>query len=336
MSVLSSVDTETAISYFNKGHELQQSGQLDQAIVCYQQAIEIDAKCFEAYHKLGDILQERGKLDEAIAFYRKGLEIEPSFYWSHVNLGAALAKIRCWDEATACYQAATQINPSSMNFQLFCNSLGEGGLVDEAIACVRKLHIVRGWEISSLKGYEFTRDWFSNQIPNWKQYFKQFVDVDGLNALEIGSYEGMSTCWFLEQVLTHKSARITCVDPFTASWGKYEHFFDSNILKTGSAFKVKKLRGMSYNALKPLEPSSYDFVYIDGSHFASDVLEEAILSWRLLKVGGLMIFDDYQLKYPNNPTQNPQIGIDAFLAAFSPKLELVVKSLQVIVKKIAD
>ena len=336
MSILSSFDTETAMSYFNKAHELQQSGQLDQAIVYYQQAIESDANCCQAYHKLGDIFQGQEKLDEAIAYYRKAIEIEPQLYWSHINLGAALGKLRCWDEATDCYQAATQINSSSMNFQLFCNSLAEGGLVDEAIACVRKLHIARGWELSNLKGYEFTRDWFSNQIPNWQQYFKQFVEVDGVNALEIGSYEGMSTCWFLEQVLTHKSARITCVDPFSASWGKYEHFFDSNILKTGSAFKVKKLTGMSYNVLKPLEPSSYDFVYIDGSHFASDVLEDAILAWRLIKVGGLMIFDDYQLKYPNNPTQNPQIGIDAFLAAFSPKVEILVKSLQVIVKKITD
>jgi hypothetical protein len=31
----------------------------------------------------------------------------------------------------------------------------------------------------------------------------------------------------------------------------------------------------------------------DGSHRARDVLEDAVLSWPLLKVGGIMLFDDY-------------------------------------------
>ena len=36
-----------------------------------------------------------------------------------------------------------------------------------------------------------------------------------------------------------------------------------------------------------------DLIYIDGSHLAKDVLSDAILSWKLLKPSGVMIFDDY-------------------------------------------
>ena len=116
------MNTETAMFYYNKGHEAQQSGQLDQAIVSYQQAIESDAKCFEAYHKLGDIFQEQGKLNEAIGYYRKAIEIEPHFYWSHVNLGTVLAKISRWDEAVTAYRCAIDINP---NLSIAYHTLGD-------------------------------------------------------------------------------------------------------------------------------------------------------------------------------------------------------------------
>ena len=34
-------------------------------------------------------------------------------------------------------------------------------------------------------------------------------------------------------------------------------------------------------------------VYVDGSHHARDVLQDAVLAWGLLRPGGYMIFDDY-------------------------------------------
>ena len=45
--------------------------------------------------------------------------------------------------------------------------------------------------------------------------------------------------------------------------------------------------------LRRLPLETYDIIYIDGSHATSDVLEDAVLSYRLLKPGGLLIFDDY-------------------------------------------
>jgi len=43
---------------------------------------------------------------------------------------------------------------------------------------------------------------------------------------------------------------------------------------------------------------NYDIVYIDGSHVANDVLQDAVLVWQLVKVGGFMIFDDYPFTFP--------------------------------------
>jgi hypothetical protein len=86
--------------------------------------------------------------------------------------------------------------------------------------------------------------------------------------------------------------------------------------------------------LRELEWNSDDFIYIDGSHVAKDVLVDAVLSWDLLKVGSIIIFDDYQWRVKLwNPWARPQIAIDAFLQVFEPYVELRHKEYQVVVKK---
>lgn len=85
------------------------------------------------------------------------------------------------------------------------------------------------------------------------------------------------------------------------------------------------------------------------------VLSDAVLSWDLLKKGGLMIFDDYHFieekppqsrptgidfldyyiwKKRKRDTHSPKPAIDAFLKIFGPYLEVVSKKFQVVVKKL--
>jgi predicted O-methyltransferase YrrM len=75
-------------------------------------------------------------------------------------------------------------------------------------------------------------------------------------------------------------------------------------------------------------------MYVDGCHWADYVRHEATLAWRLLKPGGLMIFDDYQWSDPNYPGQDTQIGIDAFLATVHDQFEVVHQGYQIIIQKL--
>ena len=86
--------------------------------------------------------------------------------------------------------------------------------------------------------------------------------------------------------------------------------------------------------MRSLPLNSYDLLYIDGSHLASDVLRDAVLGWDLVKVGGLIIFDDYDFIFPQNLLENTKVGIDAFIDAFHNKISVVHKSHQVILEKI--
>lgn len=192
------------------------------------------------------------------------------------------------------------------------------------------------------KGYDFSTDWFSFNTPVWEHFLSRFANVPELSVLEIGSWEGRSTCWLLESILTHESAKITCIDTFE---GSVEHAemeenylksvgerFDFNIAKTGQPEKVTKIVGRSQEAMRSLPLNAYDLIYIDGSHAAGDVLQDAVLAWGLLKVGGLIIFDDYDWPAPHD-YNHPKMGVDAFLTVFGNKLKLLHVGHQVIVER---
>ncbi len=62
----------------------------------------------------------------------------------------------------------------------------------------------------------------------------------------------------------------------------------------------------------------------------------AVLIWPLLKVGGHLIFDDYDFQFLGKPSQNTKVGVDAFLETFSDHYELVHQSYQVMIKKLSS
>ena len=94
---------------------------------------------------------------------------------------------------------------------------------------------------------------------------------------------------------------------------------------------------MSGDILKSdFEKDTFDFIYIDGSHTAYDVLQDAVLTHPLLKVGGVLIFDDFGWKDPNNlhPTNSPELGVICFCNAYELSYDSILQGYQVgLIKK---
>lgn len=195
--------------------------------------------------------------------------------------------------------------------------------------------------------YRFTIDLISGNIKAWENHLSRFAHQPDLEFLEIGSFEGASACWLLKNILTGEGSRLTCIDTFDfAGQGSYylqdegsesmsiEDRFDFNIKQTGSAHKVRKLIGCSQELLRGLPFSTYDFIYIDGSHKAVSVLEDAVLAWPLLKKGGLLTFDDYEWDGDPDPLNCPGVAINAFLNVFETHYAMIHKSYQITIEKI--
>jgi predicted O-methyltransferase YrrM len=185
---------------------------------------------------------------------------------------------------------------------------------------------------SSIPEYSFSGDWVSHAAPIWSAQLSEFKGRECVHLLEIGSHEGRSAKWFLDNILTHPTSYLTCVDTFPHK--VLESRFDHNIQTTGCSSKVMKIKGDSEQVLQLLRRGNYDIIYIDGSHAAADVYSDARLSWELLKKNGVIIFDDYAWQPELPPEELPAPGIDRFLDEARSDIELLYKGYQVIIKRI--
>jgi hypothetical protein len=194
--------------------------------------------------------------------------------------------------------------------------------------------------------YIFTVRWLNGK--DFDNLFESPREEEA-HVLEIGSWEGRSTIYFLDQVILNEKSTITCVD----SWLKYsqdenslnsysdedahgwqwmdpkdaEKNFLHNIKESGREESVNIMKGFSSEKLPELilKNKKYDIIYIDGNHVAASVLTDAVMSWPLLKVGGLIIFDDYKWKQDGG-LYSPKLAIDSFEKIFSDYLEVHLNS----------
>ena len=181
--------------------------------------------------------------------------------------------------------------------------------------------------------YDFSEDWFSDNIPQWERFLEPYRGAANLNYLEIGVYEGRATVWMAENILTHEKARVTALDVFPKD---LEERFLANMKASGFAGEIRVLVGPSQKTLRKLDDNAFDIIYIDGSHEADDVLVDAVLSWPLLRQRGMLIFDDYQWQ-PELPAElRPRPAIDAFVTMFRREIEVVDRGYQLMIRKVEN
>jgi len=207
--------------------------------------------------------------------------------------------------------------------------------------------------------YEYTNNWFVEAAKGvWDSLITQ---INPTRILEIGSYEGASTCYLIEKLAPLKEIELHCVDTwegslehkkktnYEANMSEVEKRFHHNtkvaVSKVENSVQLVIHKGFSDLALSKLiaegKQGYFDFIYVDGSHQAPDVLCDALLSFRLLKNNGVIAFDDYlwqeQLPYGADPIRCPKPAIDAFTNIYCRKIRIISAPLfQLYVQKISD
>jgi predicted O-methyltransferase YrrM len=194
--------------------------------------------------------------------------------------------------------------------------------------------------MSTIQAPVFTQDW-SNVRSYWPDMFQDLglTGKPDLRFLEIGCYEGAATLWLLENVLTDPSSQITVIDTFEGSMEfdvlgievASRERFENNV--AAHADQVVVCEGRSQDLLRAGWPT-FDFIYIDGSHIAADVLADAVLAWPMLRQGGIMCFDDYAWSPDAPPHLTPKLGIEAFAAVYERQLRVLHVGWQFVVEKL--
>lgn len=146
-------------------------------------------------------------------------------------------------------------------------------------------------------------------------------------VVEIGVYEGASSCFWSDFYLSHPESRLISIDPFTGSSEHHENPENypelaeieltarGNIAKSDNAAKVEIIKGYSWDVFPELNRRNngeawIDVLYIDGAHDSNSVARDTTLFVPMVKSGGVVIFDDYA--HPD-----VQRGVDCALNAFA-------------------
>lgn len=174
---------------------------------------------------------------------------------------------------------------------------------------------------------------------NWREWLGHLKDTPA-QALELGTWMGESAEWALQNIFTHPDARYTCVDTFEGSAEHHLAGIDCSLIESDARerlapFGNRVVITKAYSN-KHGWTGQYDFIYVDAAHDAMNVLRDAVLHFERLKVGGIMIFDDYEWKVYPDEIDRPKLAVDAFLSCYARKMEIIGLGWQMALKKTAE
>lgn len=175
----------------------------------------------------------------------------------------------------------------------------------------------------------FGSNFFEKWIPNWKKHLGHFSGQPNVFGIEIGALHGDCAVFCAEQIANGEGSVHCSID-----------INETEYLKNNIApYKnIRFIKGRSDAILR--DPDIFfhdtaDYIYIDGSHLAIDVLTDAVLAWPILKDNGILIFDDYGWgAHTTDEKQKPKLGIDAFLTGYTGHCQLIEGGWQVFLKKL--
>ena len=165
--------------------------------------------------------------------------------------------------------------------------------------------------------YKFTEKWFDPMIPNWDKLFGSYLQQNQIkDVLEVGCYEGRATMYLLSEHL-EDDVNYEVVDTFggsieesgmsgtaerlTTSDFIYENFVHNTSLHRDITLSIHRASSQVKLPQLYAEGRLYDFIYIDASHKADDTFVDAYYAHKMLRPGGLIIFDDFGWKDPHQP-----------------------------------
>jgi len=270
---------------------LQRPGEAVVALQTAQRAAPADT---DLSYKLGLALYLDGRHNEAIPVFRELLARAPTNPRAHFRVGLIHHQNADFERAAVCYRRALALDPTLTAAQ-DCLDAAQSGLFFGAGSGFQGAHAP-------------ARQVFLSAAVHARRGASA-----PLRILEIGSYMGSSALTWAHAIdrFTDKGGSILCVDPW-ASGPMYAFDDEMNLLMTRSdgayqAFQrntqraprsvvITHRRGLSHDILPSLPDSSFDIVYIDGSHYHDDVAADIREGLRLVCDSGFLCGDDLELQ----------------------------------------
>lgn len=185
--------------------------------------------------------------------------------------------------------------------------------------------------------YKFSMDF--NMGRGAHQNITDIVNNNGIpnTVVEVGVFEGSTTFWMADNLTPYnKNLKIYAIDPHVGSNDMSEDFnvVQSNFVDNLNTCQQKNITYIQKHSKQGLidlinQGVQVEFAYIDGDHKAAEVLEDLVLTWQLLVVGGIVLCDDTTTwKYKDNngtysAQMSPRMAVEMFLQCNWHKIQIL-------------
>lgn len=187
-------------------------------------------------------------------------------------------------------------------------------------------------------------NWFDMYAKkNFELHLSSFVGKPDLKFLQLGVFNGDTSIWLLDNILTDETSELTDVDTWLGSSTEevhdemdFENVWKSYLHRIKDYKNVFPFRGTTNEFFNNHEDEGdwwYDFIYIDADHTAAGVMDDAVMAWQHLKSGGIMAFDDYTWTHTKGELYEPKSAINFFCWAKQSELKIIGANEQVWVLK---
>jgi predicted O-methyltransferase YrrM len=197
------------------------------------------------------------------------------------------------------------------------------------------------------------KDWTAVHKNIWSDLLKSsnLLEERDKNIVEVGCFEGRSTVWFANKLINTPNSRYFCID----SWKGGEEIerlklnYDMELVYSNFCENIKQLpcypqitiiKSNSEKALVglPFLYRNVDFLYLDGSHTQRDTLVDLVHGLSLLKVGGILIVDDYSNNMATSDISlRATMSVDFVVSSFKSEItHYVTEEGQMVIKRVSD
>jgi serine/threonine protein kinase len=105
------LDPRLAAGWTNKGNSLHSLGRFEEAVRCLDQALELAPRDAGVWSNKGGSLISLGRFEEAIRCFDQALALDPRDTAAWMNKGGSLHRLHRYEDALRCYDQALELDP---------------------------------------------------------------------------------------------------------------------------------------------------------------------------------------------------------------------------------
>jgi predicted O-methyltransferase YrrM len=174
---------------------------------------------------------------------------------------------------------------------------------------------------------------FNEHVTNSCEYLFNTLGFPNV-VVELGVFKGFFTFSMLHTIVPKiPNYKHIAIDPYTTSPD-----LESKVIEEARISFLKNVDVCPYkNNLEFIQKTSRDglmtllnrgeqaqLVYVDGDHMASTVLQDLVLSFDLLKPGGVLLCDD-SVTWGNDKSigETPRLAVNSFINCYWKKIQIL-------------